>query len=61
MGLLYVSPGARWINKRWPVESFAELARRLARDVTDLRFAVLGGTDDIPLGKTIARAAPGPA
>ena len=55
---LILQPGARWINKRWPVESFAELARRLATEVTELRFAILGGKQDIPLGKTIARAAP---
>jgi len=55
---LILQPGARWINKRWPVESFAELARRLATEAAELRFAILGGKQDIPLGKTIARAAP---
>ena len=40
------------------MESFAELARRLATEVAELRFAILGGKQDIPLGKTIARAAP---
>ena len=55
---LILQPGARWINKRWPVESFAELARRLATEAAELRFAILGGKEDIPLGKTIARAVP---
>ena len=52
---LILQPGARWINKRWPVESFAELARRLATEAAELRFAILGGKEDIPLGNTIAR------
>ncbi len=34
---LILQPGARWINKRWPVESFAELARRLATEAAELR------------------------
>ena len=55
---LILQPGARWINKRWPLENFAELVRRLATDAMELRFAILGGQEDIPLGKTIARAAP---
>src|SRR5438876_7618066 len=55
---LILQPGARWINKRWSIESFAELARRLATEVSELRFAILGGKEDIPLGETIARAAP---
>ena len=55
---LILQPGARWINKRWPIESFAELARRLATEVAEMRFAVLGDKEDIPLGKTIARAVP---
>jgi lipopolysaccharide heptosyltransferase II len=55
---LILQPGARWITKRWPVESFAELARRLAKGATELRFAILGGKEDIPLGATIAQAVP---
>jgi lipopolysaccharide heptosyltransferase II len=51
-----VLPGARWPNKRWPVAHYAELVRRLAADHTDLRFAVLGGAEDRPLGDVIARA-----
>jgi lipopolysaccharide heptosyltransferase I len=55
---LILQPGARWINKRWPVENFAELARRLASDLTGLRLAILGGKEDVALGEMIARAAP---
>lgn len=49
-------PGARWPNKRWPVEFYSELQRRLARWRPDLRFAVLGGAEDRALGEAIAGA-----
>jgi lipopolysaccharide heptosyltransferase II len=55
---LIFQPGARWTNKRWPVESFVELARRLATESAELRFAILGSKEDVPLGETIARAVP---
>jgi len=51
-------PGARWLNKRWPAENFAALARQLAAADSELRFAVLGGSDDQKLGETILRAEP---
>jgi lipopolysaccharide heptosyltransferase I len=54
-----LQPGARWWNKRWPVEHFAELVHRLAAGFADLRFAVLGGAGDAPLGQVIAGAEPG--
>jgi heptosyltransferase I len=54
-----LQPGARWLNKRWPVEHFAELVSRLAAGCGELRFAILGGASDAPLGRTIARAEPG--
>ena len=53
-----IQPGARWRNKRWPVENFSELVRLLAGHFPRARFAILGGDDDKPLGATIARAAP---
>jgi heptosyltransferase-1 len=53
-----LQPGARWLNKRWPVEHFAELTRQLAAEYPDVRFAVLGGKDDQPLAETLCRAAP---
>ena len=55
---IVINPGARWLNKRWPVEHFAELVRTLANKRPDARFAILGGRDDCPLGSTIAQAAP---
>jgi lipopolysaccharide heptosyltransferase I len=53
-----LQPGARWPNKRWPVEYFSELARLLAGHFPEHRFAILGAAEDHPLGETIARAAP---
>jgi lipopolysaccharide heptosyltransferase I len=54
-----LQPGARWANKRWPVESFAELARTLAKEFAEVRFVLLGGDADRELGERIAQAAPG--
>ena len=56
--LILLQPGARWPNKRWPVEYFAELVRSLARKFPDARFAILGGAEDQPLGGIIARVEP---
>jgi heptosyltransferase I len=55
---LILQPGARWSNKRWPAESYAALVRALAAAEPELHFAILGGTEDRPLGDTIAQAAP---
>ncbi len=54
-----LQPGARWENKRWPATHFATLVRELAQLFPDLRFAILGGRDDRPLGEIILQAAPG--
>ena len=53
-----ISPGARWENKRWPAESFAELVRLLAQEFPDVRFAILGAAEDETIGATVARAEP---
>jgi lipopolysaccharide heptosyltransferase I len=50
-------PGARWENKRWPVEHFQELARRVLALAPDIRLAVLGGAADQALGSAISKAA----
>jgi lipopolysaccharide heptosyltransferase II len=50
-----IQPGARWENKHWPAEYFAELVRQLAEKFPDTRFAVLGTAEDQSLGETIAR------
>ena len=52
---IVIQPGARWPNKRWPVEHYAELVRRLGSAHPDLRFAILGGEDERELGSAIAR------
>jgi heptosyltransferase I len=56
--LILLQPGARWLNKRWPIQHFSELVRSLAIKFPEAQFAVLGGKDDAPLGETIAQAAP---
>jgi len=53
-----LQPGARWANKRWPVENFAEVARQMGAEFDDVRFVVLGGKDDNPLGEILSRALP---
>lgn len=53
-----LQPGARWDNKRWPAESFAEFVRRCTRAFPDVRFAIIGGAADRELGHEIAQAAP---
>ncbi len=51
-------PGARWNTKRWPVEHFCELTRRMTSLAADLRLVILGGKDDSALGQTIAATDP---
>ena len=51
-------PGARWDNKRWPLEYFQEVARRLPGQTDDMKFVIVGGKDDRALGAAIAAANP---
>jgi heptosyltransferase I len=53
-----IQPGARWENKRWPVNYFSELVRLLVIKFPETRFAILGSGEDKPLGEIISRAAP---
>ena len=53
-----LQPGARWGNKRWPAEHFAELTHQVTAEFPDTRIAILGSAEDQPLGEIIARAAP---
>jgi lipopolysaccharide heptosyltransferase I len=57
---ILLQPGARWLNKRWPLEHFQELARSLGRRFPDYGLAVLGSADEVQSAATIAAAAPGP-
>jgi lipopolysaccharide heptosyltransferase II len=53
-----LQPGARWMNKRWPAEGFADVVERLANDRPDLRFAVFGGRDEQSLAATVCAVRP---
>jgi len=53
-----LQPGARWMNKRWPVEHFGQLVRRLAADLADVHFVILGSDADVPLGEALRAACP---
>jgi lipopolysaccharide heptosyltransferase II len=53
-----LQPGARWDNKRWPVERFSELVSLLAKRFPDTRFAILGSKEDKLLGEIISSAEP---
>jgi heptosyltransferase I len=55
---LAIQPGARWMNKRWPAESFATLAGQLGATHPDLGIAILGGSEDRELGELVSRGAP---
>jgi lipopolysaccharide heptosyltransferase II len=55
--LLGLSPGSNWATKRWPVERFAELARRaIARGI---QVAVQGSAEEVLLGRAVCALAPG--
>ena len=54
---IILQPGARWLNKRWPVESFAVLARQILEQFPGVHVAVLGGAEDTALGQAVAGAA----
>jgi lipopolysaccharide heptosyltransferase II len=58
--LIALQPGARWQNKRWPIEHFAELVRQLAKQFPGTPFVILGGKDEQLLGDIISQGAPGP-
>jgi len=55
---IVLQPGARWLNKRWPVEYFGDVIETLAKQYSDIFFAVLGGGQDEQLGKQISEKAP---
>jgi heptosyltransferase-1 len=52
-----LQPGARWLNKRWPIEHFCELATGLLANNPSAGILVLGGAEDSELGKAIAGSA----
>jgi lipopolysaccharide heptosyltransferase II len=52
-----IQPGARWLNKRWPIEHFIAVVKQLAAADSRLRFAILGADGDKALGNAISTAA----
>ena len=56
--LILLQPGARWENKRWPANHFAELVRAVVQKFPSAHFAILGDQGDQPLGEIISQAAP---
>jgi heptosyltransferase I len=54
-----LQPGARWPNKRWPTEHFAELLRQLLASHPQHHFAILGSRDDEPLGERLGEVGGG--
>lgn len=55
---ILLQPGARWLNKRWPVDYYASLARLLSQRRPGASFAVLGGEEDRSLGEFIVSSLP---
>ncbi len=53
-----INPGARWLNKRWPVTHFTALLRKLADRFPSHDFAICGAREDFSLGEQLAAAVP---
>jgi heptosyltransferase-2 len=53
--LVVMAPGSVWATKRWAVEGFAALARRLARD--GARVVLTGGPDDVAVAERVVALA----
>ncbi len=49
-----LQPGARWDNKRWPLEHFRQLIGQLRSRLPHTQILILGGDGDRPLGATLA-------
>jgi heptosyltransferase-1 len=50
---IILQPGARWMNKRWPVAHFRKMMEQVASEFPEVGFAVLGGADDCALARGI--------
>jgi heptosyltransferase-1 len=55
---ILLQPGARWINKRWPIEYYSSLIKELRSAYPEHRFAIMGGADDTELGKQLMQDNP---
>ncbi len=51
--ILAVNPGARWVTKRWPIESFAAVTRRAVEEL-GLSVALVGGADERTLTDVVS-------
>lgn len=58
-GWVVIQPGARWENKRWPVDYYAAAVAGIAELRGDLGFVVVGGPSERALGDVLAKAVPG--
>ena len=56
---LALAPGARWLTKRWPLNSFAELANRMHRDFGGT-VVLVGAADDNALSAELKPKLHGP-
>jgi heptosyltransferase I len=53
-----LQPGARWPNKRWPLESFSALLRELLLREPRTGFVILGSEQDQEAGQALAQLDP---
>jgi ADP-heptose:LPS heptosyltransferase len=53
--IVAIGPGSKMPAKRWPVERFALVSKRLLGAFPDIHQIVLGGHDDYALGEVIRR------
>ena len=55
---MVIQPGARWLNKRWPIDHYGQLIRQLGAAYPDFRFAIMGSQEDSEAGAALAAADP---
>lgn len=59
--ILAMGPAANWLGKTWPLERFAQVARRLLAPegpMPDGRLAIFGGPDDVRHVEDLRRVVP---
>lgn len=57
--IIAIMPGAaRGESKRWPVESFAQLAQDIIKNIPSSKIVILGSKEDFPLGSKIQSSTP---
>jgi len=53
--VIAVGPGSKMLAKRWPVERFAAVGKRLLEMYPDLSLAILGGGEDVEIGNQLCQ------